>query len=100
MKDYATAAIAQRNKEEEELKYYVVRFEEVGSEDGGAGDPLDDDSVSSDASFSEHLDSLASRVFRTPSLQSNQQKAVKRIVLDPSSEGKLLLCEQTGGGRV
>mmetsp|Transcript_10799 Transcript_10799/g.18927 ORF Transcript_10799/g.18927 Transcript_10799/m.18927 type:complete len:133 (-) Transcript_10799:780-1178(-) len=59
----------------------------------------DDESVDSNASFSKHLDSGSKRLFGTEQLRPNQHAAVERIVIDPSSGGKLLLAERTGGGK-
>ena len=59
----------------------------------------DDESVSSDASFSAHLDSGSARVFCTPSLRPKQTAAVKGITIHPDSKGRLLVVDRTGGGR-
>ena len=56
------------------------------------------DGVSSDASFSAHLNSGLSRVFRTPSLRPMQQVAINSIICDPAPDGKLIVVGRTGGG--
>ena len=38
-------------------------------------------------------------MFRTPSLREGQPEAVSRIIHDSSSDGKLMLCVRTGGGK-
>jgi len=69
----------------------------VDGDDNDADDLSDGNSVASDASFSSHPNSGARRLFRTPSLCPKQKQAVRRIVLDPTSDGKLLVVERTGG---
>mmetsp|Transcript_33194 Transcript_33194/g.69753 ORF Transcript_33194/g.69753 Transcript_33194/m.69753 type:complete len:158 (+) Transcript_33194:242-715(+) len=59
----------------------------------------DDVSVGLDKSFSKHLNSGASRVFCTVSLRPKQQEAVRHIVCDKSSKGRLLVVDRTGGGK-
>ena len=84
---------------EAEGQQEVLRFQEVGGDhDGPETASSDDNSVASDASFSAHLSSAACRVFETPSLRPKQHTAVTWLVMDPSSGGKLLVCERTGGG--
>ena len=61
---------------------------------------VDDESISSNASFSAHLASDLARVFCTPSLRPKQTAAVKGITIHPDSKGRLLVVDQTGGGRV
>jgi hypothetical protein len=94
----AHAAVSQRRREKDQQPE-VLQFEEVAAAHSESDHDIDDASVASDASFGDHLDSGARRIFRTPSLRPNQRAAVKRIVLDPESEGKLLLCERTGAGK-
>ena len=99
-RDFTAAAIAQRAKDAEEEQSTPLRFEDVVDEQRRPNEAVPDDmSVDSDASFSEHLASGASRVFSTPSLRTEQPLAVKRIILDKTSDGKLMLCIRTGGGK-
>ena len=58
----------------------------------------DDESVSSNALFSAHLDSGSARVFCTPSLHPKQTAAVKGITIHPNLKGRLLVVDQTGVG--
>ena len=51
-----------------------------------------------DAFFYAHLNSGSSCVFRTPSLRLKQQVAIKSIICDPNSDGKLIGVDRTGGG--
>lgn len=60
----------------------------------------DDESVSSNASFSAHLASGSARVFCTPLLRPKQTAAVKGITIHPDLKGRLLIMDRTGGGRV
>ena len=57
----------------------------------------DGDSVSSEASFSAHLDSGAARIFRTPSLCPKQSAAVKGITINADLRSRLLVIDKTGG---
>ena len=66
---------------------------------GAVDDGSDEESNASDVSLSDHLRSAASRVFRTPSLWPNQLAAIKRLLVDPRTDGKVLLVERTGGGK-
>ena len=65
----------------------------------------DNDSVSSDgtvnssAPIADHLNNGAGRVFRMPSLRPRQDEAITRIAFDPRSGGKLVVVDQTGGGK-
>mmetsp|Transcript_9142 Transcript_9142/g.13773 ORF Transcript_9142/g.13773 Transcript_9142/m.13773 type:complete len:113 (-) Transcript_9142:170-508(-) len=78
--DFATAACEQRAINEEQRQLEVLRFEEMNSSSTSECNDSDDLSVGSDESFSKHLNSGASRVFRTVSLRPKQQEAVRRIV--------------------
>ena len=99
-RDFTAAAAAQRAKHAEKEQERPLRFEDVVVEDGQRKEAVPDDmSIDSDASFSEHLARGAARVFSTPSLRKEQPAAVKRIVLDKTSVGKLMLCIRTGGGK-
>mmetsp|Transcript_13122 Transcript_13122/g.28347 ORF Transcript_13122/g.28347 Transcript_13122/m.28347 type:complete len:292 (-) Transcript_13122:1026-1901(-) len=59
----------------------------------------DDVSVGLDKSFSKNLNSGASRVFCTASLHPKQQEAIRRIIRNKLSKGRLLGVDRTGGGK-
>ena len=87
------AAIEQAEQQRE-----VLEFETVDLAD-------DDDSVSSsetvatDASCSDHLNSGAARVFGTKRLRPKQDQAIKKICFDSECEGKMIVVDRTGGGK-
>ena len=87
------AAIEQAEQQRE-----VLEFETVDLAD-------DDDSVSSgetvasDASCSDHLNSGAVRVFGTKRLRPKQDQAIKKICFDSECEGKMIVVDRTGGGK-
>ena len=86
---------------DQQLPVELLRFEEVNPvavDDDSIDD--DDDSVASEASFTAHLTSAASRVFLTPSFRLNQLSAINSILVDPKTEGNLLIVERTGGGQI
>ena len=97
-RQFAAMAISRRSHDAEVEEQEVLQLEEVLPGHDGH-DKSDDNSISSDTSFNARLDSTALRLFRTPLLRPNQRAAVRRILLDPSSDCKLLLCERTGGGK-
>eukprot|EP00581_Thalassiosira_minuscula_P014810 CAMPEP_0183722188 /NCGR_PEP_ID=MMETSP0737-20130205/14224_1 /TAXON_ID=385413 /ORGANISM="Thalassiosira miniscula, Strain CCMP1093" /LENGTH=298 /DNA_ID=CAMNT_0025952309 /DNA_START=62 /DNA_END=955 /DNA_ORIENTATION=+ len=94
------AVRAQRETDSVQAPTATLRFQH-GSTFASASQAAmpDDDSVDSGASFTEHLNSGSKRLFRTPTLRPKQHAAVKRIVLDPSFGGKLLVVERTGDGK-
>ena len=101
-RQYAVAAVARRAKEKEASHRSVLRFEEVEDTAATAGDDVvavADADVPPDAPFANHLTSCAKKVFLTPSLRRDQPAAVDRIIFDTRTNGKLMLCVRTGGGR-
>jgi hypothetical protein len=78
--NFATTACEQRAINEEQRQLEVLRFEEMNSLSTSECNDSDNVSVGSDESFSKHLDSGASRVFRTAPLRPKQQEAVRCIV--------------------
>ena len=101
-RQYAVAAVAQRSKEREASYRSVFRFEEVEEIAAPAGIDIvsvADADVPPDASFADHLTRCAKKVFRTPSLRRDQPSAVERIIFDEHTDGKLMLCVRTGGGK-
>ena len=97
---HAEVVRAARQIEQSERQREILRFEEMGGpSDAAAALSDDDDSVGSAESFDAHLDSVARRVFRTPCLRPKQRTAIKRIIADGSTDGKLLVVDRTGGGK-
>ena len=98
--EYTEAARKTRQILRAEEQSELLRFEDV--EDNGVDDDdsmCSEGSVATDASFSAHLNSGSSWVFKTPKLRPKQDEAVKRIVLDPMSGGRLIVVDRTGGGK-
>jgi len=97
----ARAVRAILNKEQNQE---VLRFEEVhgGARADDNDGSLDEDcSFDSSASFSDHLNSGSSRVFRTPLLRPKQITAIKTIALDPALGGSFSsLIEPAGGSLI
>ena len=96
--DLAVAARQVCAMEEAERQREVLQFEEMAIDNTEDDTETDDDSVASDVSFSEKLNSGSSRVFGTPCLRPTQQIALHRLLVDPSSSGKLIVVDRTGGG--
>ena len=89
-----------RSIEEKEQQREVFRFEDVIDDAPlSLDDGSDDDSVDSSASISDHLHRGARRVFRAKSLRPKQLVAIKRIITDQQTDGKLLVVDRTGGGK-
>lgn len=100
--EYGEVALAHRAAIQQQQQREVFRFEEVGNDAAAphAHDYLSDDSsVDSADSFTKHLGRGAGHVFNTRSIHPKQGEAVNRIVLDPTSGGKLIVIERTGGGK-
>ena len=97
--DLAVAARQVRDMEEAERQREVLQFEEMTIDDTKDDTERDNDSVASDASFLAKLNSGSSRVFGTPCLRLTQQIAIHQLLVNPSSSGKLIVVDRTGGGR-
>ena len=101
---YAAVAVAQRAKKREESQHTVLRFKEVALQNtaapaANAFAAVNDVVVPLDTSFADHLTGCAKRVFCTPSLRRDQPTAVERIIFNDDTDGKLMLCVRTGGGK-
>ena len=79
-----------------------VVFVDVPSErpHGGSAALDDGEDVPDDAPFPLHLASAARCIYGVPRLRPRQVKAVSRLVLDESSQGRLLLVDRTGAGKL
>ena len=86
-------AVVAAEEQQEILRFEEVRGDNADDVVGGA----DDDSVSSEASFSAHLDSGSTRIFCTPSLRPKQNAVVKAMTFSAASKGRQLVVDRTGG---
>ena len=99
--DITLAAQQVRDMEEAEKQREVLKFEEtLGSNDSADNSMVqNDNSITSDALFSDKLNSGVARVFRTPYLWPKQQIAIQQLIMYPESAGKLIVVDCTGGGK-
>ena len=79
----------------------VLRFNTVSISDDSDDDSSTSSlrSVDSDAPFSDHLRSGASRVFGVPALRPKQEQAVQGLIFDKESKGRLIVVDRAGGGK-
>ena len=90
----AVKAVVEAKEQREILRFKAMGGDDVDDVTGEA----DDESVSSNASFSAHLASGLARVFCIPSLCPKQTAAVKGITIHPDLKGRLLVVDRTGVG--
>ena len=89
-----TRVVLESEQQRELLRFDAVDL--VDDEDSSS----DDDSVASIdsiASFTAHLESAAAKVFNVRALRPKQVAALKRIIFDKDSGGRLLVVDRTGG---
>ena len=77
----------------------VLFFEEVEMDEDDDTSTASDVSVDLSSPFVDHVNSGASRVFGVESLRPKQIEGVDRIIFDPSSGGRLIIVDRTGGGK-
>jgi superfamily II DNA/RNA helicase len=94
------AAVAARAVLAAERQRQVLCFDLVEmDEDDDNNSTASDVSVDLSSPFIDHLNSGASRVFAVESLRPKQVEGVERIIFDPSSGGRLIIVDRTGGGK-
>ena len=97
--NFSAAARRDRQLKEADRQVDLLRFKTVDNNDDDDDSVMSCDSVELDAAFSNHLNNATRRLCRTAQLRPKQILAVQKILLDPQTNGKLIVVDRTGGGK-